>query len=248
MVFMVSIIVILVGALVALTILTKKQNEPSEKFFAYQATDYTNKLNDFSIEKQPMIGEEDAPVEMILFYDYNCIHCLEFETTVFPSIEKELINTGKAKLYFVNYPFMNDSSFKAAVAAESVFKQNPDEFLRYFKGIYSMQNNAINNWANAKTLVDKAKELNIQVDYVKLENDIKNYKDLDSVYLDRAFAEAKGIQGTPNLIINGTAVDTRNYESIKKVVDVLVSAEEKKEETTKKENEEATEEKANENE
>lgn len=215
-VFIVSVIVILVGSLVALSFLTGKQNEPGEGFFAYNPSNY--KVEGLSLDKQPMIGEKDAPVTLVIFSDFSCSHCKTFEISSLPVIEEKLIKTGKAKAYIINYAFMNDSSFKAAVAAESVYKQNPDAFLPYYKALYDIQNPNIATWANNTSLVDVAKELKLDIDYDVLEKDIKEYAYLDSVYEDRAIGEANGVTGTPGLLIHNVQVDPSDPASVTNVL------------------------------
>ena len=55
---------------------------------------------------QPFVGEESAPVEIIEFGDYKCPHCGDFNNTLFPIINEQFVETGKAKFYFMNYSFI----------------------------------------------------------------------------------------------------------------------------------------------
>ncbi len=49
-------------------------------------------------------GDADAPVTIYEVTDFGCPWCREFYRLVLPSIEREYIETGKAKLIFVNLP------------------------------------------------------------------------------------------------------------------------------------------------
>jgi hypothetical protein len=70
---------------------------------------------------QPFIGEEEAPVSIVEFGDYKCPYCKDFHESFLPLIQKELVNTGKAKFYFMNDSFINVDSTRAAKFAETVF-------------------------------------------------------------------------------------------------------------------------------
>ena len=49
-------------------------------------------------------GNSDAPVTIYEVTDFGCPWCREFYRLVLPAIEDEYIDTGKAKLIFVNLP------------------------------------------------------------------------------------------------------------------------------------------------
>ena len=121
-IFMIAVLVILIGSLVALSILTKEQKKTNAANQPKQTAAKEHKVNGLSLDKQPVIGKKDAPVTMILFSDFSCPHCSLFDKTVLPKIKSDLVDKGKAKLYFMNFPFINASSTVAASASEASVK------------------------------------------------------------------------------------------------------------------------------
>ena len=215
---MIIIFILLVGSLAGLTLLSKKQSGTSsgetKNFKTYNAANYSVK-KDFELDKQPMIGNKNAPATMVIFTDFSCPFCRNFDLTMMPKIQKDFIDTGKAKLYFMNFPFINESSYRAAVAAESVYQHDPKDFFAYYQAIYrAQQSEDVTNWANDTSLVQIAKSNHINVNYTTLKNDIDAYKYLDSIYRDRAIGEGIGLKGTPSLFINNQLVDPTDYTAI----------------------------------
>lgn len=49
-------------------------------------------------------GDHDAPITIYEITDFGCSWCREFQLSTLPSIEREYIETGKARLVFVNLP------------------------------------------------------------------------------------------------------------------------------------------------
>lgn len=90
-------------------------------------TDAKKESVDIDYAGQPFIGEESAPVEIIEFGDYKCPHCGDFDSTLFPLINEQFVETGKAKFYFMNYSFIAPDSTTSAQFAETVYKELGNE-------------------------------------------------------------------------------------------------------------------------
>ena len=69
----------------------------------HAASAVTDWLQD-PLMRQRTKGDRDAPVTIYEITDFGCSWCREFFLSVLPSIEREYITTGRAKLVFVNLP------------------------------------------------------------------------------------------------------------------------------------------------
>ena len=105
----------------------------------------TNAKEDTAVidyEGQPFLGEESAPVEIVEFGDYKCPHCGEFNNTLLPTINEELVETGKAKFYFMNYSFIAADSTTSAQFAETVYEELGNEkFWEFHHLLFANQTN-----------------------------------------------------------------------------------------------------------
>ncbi|MBO0663452.1 thioredoxin domain-containing protein [Jiella sp. CQZ9-1] len=52
-----------------------------------------------------VIGKKDAPVTIVEYASMTCSHCRDFHQNSYPTIKKEFIDTGKAKLIIREFPF-----------------------------------------------------------------------------------------------------------------------------------------------
>ena len=66
--------------------------------------------------KEHVLGNPDAPVTIIEYASLTCPHCATFHNETLPEIKKSLIDTGKAKLIFRDYPLDGVAVRAAAVA------------------------------------------------------------------------------------------------------------------------------------
>jgi protein-disulfide isomerase len=177
----------------------------------------------FQYEKQPAMGSKDAPVKIVEFFDFKCPSCKEFDATILPQLKKDFIDQGIVEFYSINYPIISPGadSTTAAIAGEAIYRQNPEEFWKFYEAVYKQQGDERTKWATSDALVEIAKQANLKVDLAQLKKDIDNKTYAEDVKEDEAIGNKFGVTGDPTIFINGTEVsenDTFNYESIKKAI------------------------------
>lgn len=59
-------------------------------------------------------GNADAPVTIVEYASLTCPHCANFHTTILPDLKKRLIDTGKARLVFKDFP-LDQLALRAAI-------------------------------------------------------------------------------------------------------------------------------------
>lgn len=184
----------------------------------------SSKEGNFDYSSMPVLGNPDAPVKIVEMGDYKCPSCQYFTQEISPQLKKDFIDTGKAALYFSNYLIISPEadSNTAALAAQSVFHQNKDEFWKYYEAIYRNQGDENTEWATPDFLVNLARTENIKVDYDQLRKDIdeKTYqKEIDS---QNALARKLNVMSTPTLFVNGEMASEKasmNYPVLKPFIE-----------------------------
>ncbi len=86
-----------------------------------------------SVDDDPVLGDNDAPVTIVEFSDYECPFCKRHFDQTLPQIISTYIDTGKVKLVFRDLPlsFHDPMATKEAVAANCAREQGGDE--KYFE-------------------------------------------------------------------------------------------------------------------
>ncbi|GAA5346248.1 protein-disulfide isomerase [Planifilum fimeticola] len=204
------IILILVGGLYFLTsVLSDQQAKPvDEKIFAY--------------ERQPVIGNPDAPVRIVEFGDYKCPVCKRFTEEIFPQLKRDFLDTGKAGMYFIDKPFIGEDSVTASMAAEAVHRQKPEAFWTFYKVVYAHQGLETDQWATVPFLVELAKKEVPDIDHARMERELNDQVYRKEVEADRKIAAELGVDSVPTLFINGKRVDQDtvfDYPSLKKQIE-----------------------------
>ena len=70
-----------------------------------------------------VLGSATAPVEVTEYADFQCPHCGEFANVQFPTIKEQLINTGRLRWRFRDYPLDFPWSRVAALAGQCAGEQ-----------------------------------------------------------------------------------------------------------------------------
>ncbi|MFP7495183.1 DsbA family protein [Terribacillus saccharophilus] len=172
---------------------------------------------DISYSDQPFLGDENAPVKIIEFGDYKCIHCQEFEHNNFPVIDQELIETGKASFYFMNMPIINDDSKKAARFSEAVYQVLGDDgFWKFHEVLFAED---LNTSFTDDFLMDKLRSV---VSAEEAEEVLQVYQDNGTdkaVSTDTKLADDLGVKGTPTIFVNGKLFEGQDMNDLIEMVD-----------------------------
>jgi protein-disulfide isomerase len=161
---------------------------------------------DYSSE--PFLGKKSAPVSIVEFGDYKCPDCKNFNDNVIPLIQKNLIDTGKAKLYFFNYAFINVDSTRSAKFAEAVYHELGNEtFWKFHETLYKKQPKDSNaektDLYDEKFLTQTLKEAAPDADANKVVEYFRANKADAAFQKDMNYAGKFGITGTPTIFVNG---------------------------------------------
>lgn len=172
----------------------------------------------FDMDEQPLIGKKDAPVEMVLFADYQCPHCKEWEDTVYPKVKAKYLDTGIASLRVVHFPVINIQSYYAAMASEIVYSENPSKWESFHHLLYKNQAVLTNDFL--------AEKMSKYTDYSKEEalSLLTKQTKVDDVLSDEKEGDKRGVTGTPSFFIGGKKMDSYEAADIEKAVNAAKKA------------------------
>lgn len=154
-------------------------------------------------EDAPFIGEEDAPVTIVEFSDFQCPYCQSFYENTFAEIKEKYVETGLVKFVYRDLPLsFHQFAYPAALFAECVRDQKGNE--AYFE-IHDEIFETIASGFDFEELSKFAvKELGINETKLKTCYDNDELKaDIES---DKAAAARAGISGTPGFVVNDTVI------------------------------------------
>lgn len=143
--------------------------------------------------KRPYPGNKNAPLELVEYGDYQCVHC-GHAYPIIKAVQEAM--EDNLKFVFRNFPLseVHPDAFKAALAAEAAELQN--KFWKMHDIIY--ENQGILDWEN---LFLYAKSIGL--DLATFKADIT--KDYVSAKVEEDFESGirSGVNGTPTFFLMG---------------------------------------------
>lgn len=147
-----------------------------------------------------VMGKDDAAVTIVEYASLACPHCATFHKEILPTLKKEYIDTGKAKLIFRDYPLGN-----LALAASMIARcAAPD---RYF-GLLDVLFRDQARWAESAKPIEELERIARLTGMTKadVEACLDNQPLLAGIRKVAEEAQQKyGVQSTPTFVIDGKA-------------------------------------------
>ena len=154
----------------------------------------TKTTAEVSLADRPALGSENAPVTMVEFSDYQCPFCRRFATTVFQTIKRDYIDTGKVRYVFRDFPLSNihPQALKAHESAHCAREQN--KYWEMHDLLFQDQKKL-----PSQEMAQFAEQVGLDVDTFKHCLDSGKYG--PSIENDIADGSKAGVRGTPSFVI-----------------------------------------------
>lgn len=74
-----------------------------------------------------VVGNENAPKTLIVYFSLTCPHCRDFHMNTYPQFKKEYVDSGKVKVIFRNY-IDDQGAYESAQIIRCFCKDNVEEY------------------------------------------------------------------------------------------------------------------------
>lgn len=173
----------------------------------------------------PVLGDVSSPVTIVEFGDYQCPFCKRWNEVTKPAIEKNLIETGKANLIYVDFPIIGSDSI--TVHAGSYCAAEQGLYWKYHDFVYANQGHENDGWASSENLKMLVSEIDgLDTDSFNECLDSKKYQ--QRVNDNKKIASGAGARSTPTFIIipqDGAAemiTGAQPYGTFKEIIDEMI--------------------------
>lgn len=161
-----------------------------------------------SVDDDPSIGPENAPITIVEFSDFRCPFCARAK----PIIKQILENYGeRVRVVYRDFPILGPQSQKTAEAAECADEQG--KFWQYHDKLFENQQEL-----DIKNLKQYAEDLGL--DTTKFNDCLDSGKMAQEVEKDSQDGRDYGVRGTPAFFVNGILVPgAQPYSVFKQIIE-----------------------------
>lgn len=176
-------------------------------------------INTFIDNGSPVLGNQNAPITLVEFGDYQCHFCNVFFHSTEGNILKNYVETGKVKMIFKDYNIIGPDSVNASHGAHCANDQ--ELFWEYHDILYSNWTGENNGWASSENLGKFAQEIGLDMD--KWSECMLNGIHSQTILASNEDARSLELTGTPAFFVIGPDGKTTRlfgaqpYETFEKV-------------------------------
>ncbi|MCF7900957.1 DsbA family protein [Candidatus Woesearchaeota archaeon] len=145
-----------------------------------------------------MKGDENAPVTIVEWSDFECPFCARFYSQTYGQIVSNYVDSGKVKIVFKHFPLgFHAQAQKAAEASECAGEQGK---------FWEMHDMLFEKGVTGSVAGFKKYAADLGLDTTKFDSCLDTGKYASKVSADMAEGQASGVTGTPGFIVQGELV------------------------------------------
>lgn len=162
-------------------------------------------------------GNESAPLWIVEVSDFQCPFCRNWHAQTYPAIKQEFIETGKARLAYINFPIPgHQNAWPAAEAAMCAAAQG--HFWPMHDGLFDSQQ----TWeglADPSPVFDSL-ATKVGVDLGQYHDCVSQHKMRPLIQADIDRARESGVSATPTFIIGSESISgAQPIEAFREIID-----------------------------
>ena len=168
-----------------------------------------------------VLGDENAPLTIVEYASFTCVHCGAFHQDVFPRLKAEYIDTGKVRF------IQRDVYFDAVgLWAGILARCEPEKFYAVGGMVLDEQGDWMKPNSTGDAMAEGLRRIGLRAG---MDADV-----IQACWDDRSFvealvgtfqtnAEADRIDSTPSFIIGGEKVPNTSWENMKTIIDAKLA-------------------------
>jgi protein-disulfide isomerase len=170
-----------------------------------------------------VLGSETAPVTITEYADYQCPACQSFEMVEFPYVRERLIQTGKVRYVYRNFPLDQPHRWARLAAHSAACANDQQKFWEQHEAIYRTQG----QWSPSGDAGAIFRNLAQQVglDLAAYDECMRSLRYAGRIQASLDEGVRIGVNSTPSFRIGDRIyAGVQPYDKLKTVVDSLIAA------------------------
>ena len=149
-----------------------------------------------------LIGNPTAPVEITEFADFECPSCGQYATLTEPDVRTRLVNTGKVRVRYLDFPLsMHKNTWAASLAASCANDQG--KFWEMHDQIFASQDKWNGETTSSPRKVLEGLAQGLGLDMAKYGSCMDAETHRAQIQANEQEGERRGVNSTPSFLIGG---------------------------------------------
>jgi protein-disulfide isomerase len=169
---------------------------------------------DFTVDGEPVIGSDEAPVTIVEYSDYQCPNCRQFALEVMPWLKETWLRQGIVRVIYRDFAIRGEDSFRAATAAQCAAEQG--RYWSYHDALFTAFSAEGASAYTTESLVALAASAGLSPE--RLAVCLADGSLRARVEATTNDAHQQGLEGTPTYFINGRqvagAIEIADWEAL----------------------------------
>jgi protein-disulfide isomerase len=165
-----------------------------------------------------VVGDPDAPVEIIEYASFTCPHCASFHANQFKALKENYVDTGKVRFVYREVYFDRPGLWASMIARCS---NDSDFFFAFSDLLYAEQRNWLASGDPAGIIEDlRTLAKTAGLDDATLDACLSDGPKAEALFTwYQENAERDGVQSTPTFMIDGQQYSNMAYDEFAEVLD-----------------------------
>ena len=182
-----------------------------------------------STDDDPTSGNQDAPITIVEFSDFQCPFCSRFYAQTLPLIREQYIDTGKVKFVYRDFPIQGShpNALPAASASECAHEQG--KYWEFHDMLFQNQNvwNKLELSLANEAFKEYARDLGLNEN--QFNSCLESGKYLEEIQKDLREGNNYGITGTPGFFIGNEKlgfvklIGAQPFEAFKSIIETQLN-------------------------
>lgn len=147
------------------------------------------------------LGEEDAPVVMLMYSEFQCPYCREFATTTMPEL-MPYVEDGTLRVQWRDFPYLGPESSLAALGGRTAAEQG--KFWEFHDELFAREHSPNTGAFTEESLAEMAEAAGL--DRATFEASLNSAEQQEEMVNDQEEGVALGVAGTPSFLVNGIPI------------------------------------------
>lgn len=178
---------------------------------------------DTSTIEEMVLGDPNAPVELIEYASFTCPHCAAFHADQYQRLKAEYIETGLVRFVMREVYFDRFGLWASMVARCG----GQERFFPIAETLYAQQRDWIGDGQNPQAIVDRLRRIGISsgIDQADLDaclSDAQMAETLVAWFQENAARDE--VNATPTLFLDGEKYSNMGYEALKELIDARLAS------------------------